>query len=311
MKLLDQYIAKLTKLNRGVTQYGKAPHKPVFLLAILDEIEQGRITENKVYITPELVATFKDNFALLVDTPHKADFIQPFHYLQGDKFWFVQGKDNQLVSTFIRSFNILNEKVDFGFFDDDLFMLLAQANTRDIIKVVLLDTFFPTTKAQYLQNKGKGGYSQDIEQSILQDSPTPYSLPTTDEEEQFVRGGLFKKLIPQVYGFTCAISGMKVISNHGFLFIDACHIVPFSVSKNDTVGNGIALCPNLHRAFDRGLIGVDTDYKVLVSNAFAENENNPYSLKALAGKPITLPFGEIHYPKKENFEWHLANVFKA
>lgn len=311
MKLLDKYITKLTKLNRGVTQYGKAPHKPVFLLAVIDEIEQGRITENKVFITPELVATFKGNFALLVDTPHKADFIQPFHYLQGDKFWFLQAKDGQFINTFIRSFNILNEKVDFGFFDADLFALLAQPNERDIIKIVLLDTYFPTTKAQYLQNKGNNNYSQDIEQSILQDSPTPYNLPAIDEEEQFVRGGLFKKLIPQVYNFTCAISGMKVISNHGFLFIDACHIVPFSVSRNDTVGNGIALCPNLHRAFDRGLIGVDANYKVLVSQSFAEDENNAYSLKALAGKPISLPFGAIHHPKKENFEWHLGNVFKA
>ena len=36
-----------------------------------------------------------------------------------------------------------------------------------------------------------------------------------------------------------------------------CHIVPFSVGHKDRVDkvdNGIALCPNLHRAFDRGLV---------------------------------------------------------
>ncbi|MFC4198185.1 HNH endonuclease [Pedobacter jamesrossensis] len=32
--------------------------------------------------------------------------------------------------------------------------------------------------------------------------------------------------------------------------------VPFNVSHNDKVTNGIALCPNLHRAFDRGLVSI-------------------------------------------------------
>lgn len=59
--------------------------------------------------------------------------------------------------------------------------------------------------------------------------------------------------------------------------IDACHIVPFSESYNDIVTNGIALCPNLHRAFDSGLISIDENYKVIVSNTFIEERNN-YSI---------------------------------
>ena len=63
--------------------------------------------------------------------------------------------------------------------------------------------------------------------------------------------------MPQVYNHTCCISGMRLVSNHGFSMIDACHIVPFSLSKDDRINNGLALCPNLYRAFDRGLILVD------------------------------------------------------
>lgn len=43
---------------------------------------------------------------------------------------------------------------------------------------------------------------------------------------------------------------------------------------NDTITNGIALCPNLHRAFDRGLIAIDDNFKVLVSQSFREDETN-------------------------------------
>ena len=83
---LALYTRKFTKLKQGGTPYGKAPHKPVFLLTLLELIDKQFITMNQVTLTPELVATFKENFALLVKTAHKDDFIQPFYYLQSDGF---------------------------------------------------------------------------------------------------------------------------------------------------------------------------------------------------------------------------------
>jgi putative restriction endonuclease len=41
--------------------------------------------------------------------------------------------------------------------------------------------------------------------------------------------------------------------------VDACHIVPFYKTYNNHPTNGIALCPNLHRAFDKGAIAVDAE----------------------------------------------------
>jgi predicted restriction endonuclease len=40
--------------------------------------------------------------------------------------------------------------------------------------------------------------------------------------------------------------------------VDACHIVPIGRHGSDHVTNGLSLCPNLHRAFDRGLLSVTT-----------------------------------------------------
>lgn len=91
--------------------------------------------------------------------------------------------------------------------------------------------------------------------------------------------------------------------------IDACHIIPFSESFNDTITNGIALCPNLHRAFDRGLIAINEDYKVIVSKSFKE-EKNIYSIRAFENKIINLPSIESFFPKANNFLWLLKNIFK-
>lgn len=86
--------------------------------------------------------------------------------------------------------------------------------------------------------------------------------------------------------------------------IDACHIRQFSETQDDTIKNGFALCPNLHRAFDRGLIAVSDEYKVLVSNKFEENRASIYSIKQFAGKRILLPADRRYYPAIENFRWH-------
>ncbi|MEK6546248.1 MAG: HNH endonuclease [Nitrospinota bacterium] len=85
--------------------------------------------------------------------------------------------------------------------------------------------------------------------------------------------------------------------------IDACHIIPFSESYDDTITNGIALCPNLHRAFDRGLISIDNNYKVMVSKKIIET-NSKYSLKQFKGKKILLPKEIRFYLKLANIEWH-------
>ena len=103
----------------------------------------------------------------------------------------------------------------------------------------------------------------------------------------------------------------RLESTFGYNFIDACHIVPFSVSQNDKVNNGIALCPNLHRAFDRGLITIDNSYRLVVSDHIAEVEDHPYSLKNLAGRKIRLPFSSRHYPALENLDWHRKEIFKG
>jgi putative restriction endonuclease len=81
--------------------------------------------------------------------------------------------------------------------------------------------------------------------------------------------------------------------------IDACHITPWSSSKNDTIQNGIALTPTLHRAFDRALIGINADYQVVVSNSFVENGDSPYGLRQFHGRKITLPEREAWWPDRE------------
>ena len=215
----------------------------------------------------------------------------------------------------MNSFSNLNAAIEYAVIDADLCQLMQDKKSNALLQQQLLDEFFPVTKSNI--SKAYNQQQQlfnDIEGRILKEDAAVYRkeikelIEEKNEEEIYLRGSMFKREIPKIYNNTCCISGMKIDATISVSMIDACHIVPFSESYDDTITNGIALCPNLHRAFDRGLIAITDDYKVMVSGSFVEDAAN-YSIRAFNGGQILLPKSERYFPKRENIEWHRANIF--
>lgn len=128
------------------------------------------------------------------------------------------------------------------------------------------------------------------------------------QEELFLRGSMFKNTVPKIYNYTCCISGMRVISIKQIQMVDACHIYPISLSKDDTVPNGITLSPNLHRAFDRGLITINKEYVVRVSPTLQDN-NSVYGIAQFEGINVQFAKNYAHYPSQQALAWHNKEVF--
>lgn len=87
-----------------------------------------------VYITPELVSTFKDFWSQLVYTPHTANFALPFYHLRSEGFWhlFIKpGHELALTSSHsIKSLSSLQSAVAWASLDEDLYWLLQQVESR-------------------------------------------------------------------------------------------------------------------------------------------------------------------------------------
>lgn len=314
MDLLSRYVRKFGKLRVDRSKGEPAPHKAILLLSVIDSIQHYEITENKIYISPELVARFKDNWHKLVTTnKFTSNFSLPFYHLKSEGFWFFKtliGREILLTSSHsIKSFAHLKEVIDYAYLSDDLFQLISNQQSSNILKHTLLTTYFPTVN--YNNTSDNNDVINEVVNQILHEAPAAYRIKADnfDEEELFIRGGVFKKVVPKVYNFTCSISGMRLIANREIQMIDACHIVPFSHSHDDTISNGISLCPNLHRAFDRGLITIDEDYRVVISNGFSESASD-YSIKIYHSKKILLPNEPHYYPSFNNLKWHRENIFK-
>ncbi|MGY5847825.1 HNH endonuclease [Salegentibacter sp. HM20] len=321
-ELLYQYSAQFKKLNRGYSKnLGRAPHKPVLLLSVIQLIAKGVITTNKIFIDHHLMLAFQNNWKLLVDTGHSENFALPFFHLRSEPFWHLvtrPGKQLSLTSSkSIKSFNSLNQTIAFAEIDKQLFHLSLLPENQLWFEQLLIDSYFPNIKSYY---KRPEKYSEEleIENEILNEPSEKYQAHISElkskleenqfEEEIFIRGSLFKKTIPRIYDFTCCISGLKIRSSHNVQMIDACHIYPFSISNDDTVTNGIALSPTLHRAFDRGIITINSNYIVRVSPSI-EDESEQFPISRFDGKQIQLPKNKNWYPSQESLSWHNKEIF--
>lgn len=316
-KDLSYYIYCFEKLRRD-SKNGGAPHKPILLLSLIQAFQQNLFQSSKIYIIPEFVGLFKSNWNRLVETNHQCLFTLPFYHMHTEPFWqlipnagcelWVKSKSS------MRSFSNLTTAVKFAQIDDELVKVLKTKHDSNILQLVLLDKYFQYTKDKIYSNKNT--YIQDIEDQITNESIEDYKKrilsikKTLDndafQEEIYVRNNVFKKEVPKIYDNTCCISGMRVDSIDNISMIDACHIIPFSESYNDTITNGIALCPNLHRAFDRGMISISDNYKVILKNNFIEPNRSSYNLKQFDGIKILLPENPMYFPSKDSLSHHRA-----
>ena len=93
--------------------------------------------------------------------------------------------------------------------------------------------------------------------------------------------------------------------------LQAAHIRPYAQGGEHWVTNGLTLRSDMHTLYDRGYIGIDTDYRLRVSprlNADFGNGVELYSREA-RGDVIALPDKPDLQPDRESLAWHMDTVF--
>jgi putative restriction endonuclease len=123
-----------------------------------------------------------------------------------------------------------------------------------------------------------------------------------------VNQNVFRQIVLSNYSGKCAISGIDIPQ-----LLLASHIIPWSTNETERLNpeNGICLSALYDRAFDKGLIGFNQKYEILLSNDLkGKNKENYFGtyFSFLQGKKINLP--EKYLPKKEFIEFHLDVIFQ-
>ena len=311
---LQKYLNEIKNL-RIDRAHGKAPHQPVLLLIIIELIEQGQITENKICPSPSLVETFVKYWTKITD--RKPNLALPFFHLKNRGFWHHHpnpGYETALtVVTQIQTFSRLRKIIAHGYFDDDLFILLSEPETREIIRQTIINTYLSDFRHE-IQNliseeQQIGEYSQKILQQVEHEFSALQQEESTEAENPVRKRG-FRLAIMRIYEYACAVCELQILTLDGESVTEAAHIIPFTISNNDDVRNGISLCQLHHWAFDRGLISFSDAYTVIVSELMSERGPTEWMLSTLQDKSIMLPeHGEL-YPAQNALEWHREEVFR-
>ncbi len=148
--------------------------------------------------------------------------------------------------------------------------------------------------------------------------PTPDSLDDFDLNdyagetrraiiEQRMKQHFFRRAVLASYGGRCCMSGLSETR-----LLVASHIVPWSHDKANRLNpsNGLCLSALHDKAFDRGLITVSDDFRVLVSTQLRNSPKDSILKSALVDlheKPIEKP--ERFLPRADFLARHRTEVY--
>ena len=313
MNLLDKDILKL---RQGVTKYGAAPHKPILLLAVIEAFDKGEIFNNWIEPTGGLLLHFRNIWQQLVKTWHKPNFALPFFHLKNENgnFWALICKPGKKLplnkSNSIKSYRALVDCVAGAKLSEELFNRLLDSTQRELLRQLILLTYFADSKDSFESTNVL--ITDRIQSEILYDPTENYARNVKRivteksepvEEELVLRSSIFRNVVKDIYNHQCAITGLKIDFSSTTSMVDACHIIPFADTYDDTITNGIALSPTIHRAFDRGMLAISDDYTILIHpNVRDHSPNN--KLMSYQDTSIYLPKDEAFYPSTFRLQEH-------
>ena len=162
-ELLVYYSTKFARL-RVDRAHGIAPHKPILLLSVIELIKQGAITQNQIYLSEDLITTFKAVWSYLGSENHYPDISRPFFHLRGDKFWHLipnRGYRKIITSKVkLKTFGEVKQAVKYAHVDDALFELLQDPLSRASLTTILIHKWFSHSLGQYEQFLGRSGFNE-------------------------------------------------------------------------------------------------------------------------------------------------------
>jgi putative restriction endonuclease len=133
------------------------------------------------------------------------------------------------------------------------------------------------------------------------------------------REAKFRDDVLAAYEHRCALSGLRVGTSpsRAYGLLDAAHIRPVGSRGADTIRNGLALTPTLHRLFDKGLFTLiyrGSELKVRTSPRLEQDMivgREGFSLRLVDGLTARLPHNADTRPSADALDYHHGEIFLA
>ncbi len=123
-----------------------------------------------------------------------------------------------------------------------------------------------------------------------------------------VNQSVFRQMVLANYSTKCAITGIDIPE-----LLLASHIMPWSKSEEHRLNpeNGICLSALYDKAFDRGIIGINKNYEVILSTSLKKKKDTVFYKNHFASIDNLKIIEPLKYlPRKEFLEYHLDTIFQ-
>ncbi|HID21836.1 MAG TPA: hypothetical protein EYP14_05475 [Planctomycetaceae bacterium] len=295
----EEWLERLTKLNVYKAKYGEAPHKALFLLALMDMLEAGESVSDRPELTSELAFRFMALWPIVAyRRTQQPDIRMPFHHLSSDRLRTPYMADGDM-SPAKKTTRYVELDAEFSeALDDEQFRRRARR--------ILIARWFPPAERNGLYALYKIPVPTDDQ--IARDA----NFQVPNDAKQVGRQARFRLDVVSAYNYTCALTGYRVTTIDGCSIVHAAHICAFKDSRNNDSRNGIALCKNTHWLFDHGLWSIDENYRIIVAKGHLSEscpDQNP--LTEYEGQRLRLPASRALWPDRKHLAWHRKERLKG
>lgn len=317
-------------INRG-NQHVKepAPHQPCLLLAVIEAIEQGTITENAIHYEPRLLEHF-DRYSNIVKSQkagkkRKAHY--PFVFLDAKDFWnlhLMPGRPkldtwqarNKLGSS---SHHRVEEDTDFVELDPELYVCLRDDPTaRQRLRAALIDKWLSSHKKELwaaIRSARAWAFDHKYGYDTINPNDPPAAVDKPQTRWQKInpdRDPRFRDIVLSAYGYRCAATGWRFkTAGQAEKLLEAAHIIPLKENPDNRPQNGMALTPTVHKAMDARLIAPGPDLRWHASSTIrkaAKRDSGTRWLADLDQQPILLPPESYLRPTRSVLEWRMEHL---
>lgn len=225
----------------------------------------------------------------------------PFHALGGkrDKIWICYMEDGTPSKS--------RETTRLCCLDESLWNCFKDVEFRKDARIRLVMTYF--TPEEQIALCARLKLPEPLNEDII---AIRQSAKEYKESIKKGRDSRFRSEVLLNYKFTCALTGYSLNTTKENL-VEAAHIHQYGLSGNDDPRNGLALTPDAHWMFDRGLWTAEPDGNefivIVAKNHFKDSSPFGRSLSTHHKKPLFFPKETPLRPDAKYFAWHRKNCF--
>ena len=287
----QQVLERLSSLRQHQQDGRRSPHKPLLVLLALGRLPETGSSTLPWSVAEQRLADLIQEFGPTSKTPRAQSAAYPFTRLRADGVWTL---DRDVP---MNNVGPLREGVT-GRLEASLETALRdRPELLDVVARGLVESHFPGTVAPDVL------VSVGLDPDLLEGRPAGGGSP-----DQRRRSGTWPAAVIAAWDRQCAFCGFDGAAGGGVVGIEAAHVRWFKLGGPDDLDNGLALCSLHHKLFDRGVLGLDDDLAVVVSQRFSARTPHGRAVYDLHGRPLSARPG-TPLPAEPHVRWHREQVF--